>query len=52
MNTIFLIALFLYLAVFVVIGIIYMRKVQGFTDYAVAGRKQGVYAVTMHRFDS
>ena len=47
MNTTFLIALGLYLLIFVIIGIMDIRKVKSFTDYGVAGKSQGTFAVTM-----
>lgn len=47
MNTVFIIALVLYLLVFVVIGVLDFRSVKTFEDYAVAGRVQGTFAVTM-----
>lgn len=47
MNTVFIIALILYLLVFVVIGVLDFRSVKTFEDYAVAGRVQGTFAVTM-----
>ena len=47
MNTVFIIALILYLLVFVIISIIDFRSVKTFEDYAVAGRVQGTFAVTM-----
>ncbi len=46
-NIIFLIALGIYLIVFVGISIYDMKKVKTFTDYAVAGKKQNSFAVTM-----
>lgn len=47
MNTVFIIALILYLLVFVVISVLDFRSVKTFEDYAVAGRVQGTFAVTM-----
>ena len=47
MNTIFLIALGLYLLIFILISILDLKKITSFTDYAVAGRIQGTFAVTM-----
>ena len=47
MNIIFLTALGLYLAVFITISIIDAKKTKNFSDYAVAGRVQGSFAVVM-----
>ena len=47
MNTVFLIALGLYLLIFILISIFDLKKITSFTDYAVAGRIQGTFAVTM-----
>ena len=47
MNAVFLVVLGLYLLVFVVISILDFRSVKNFEDYAVAGRVQGTFAVTM-----
>ena len=47
MNTVFLLVLGLYLLVFVIISILDFRSVKTFEDYAVAGRVQGTFAVTM-----
>ena len=47
MNYVFLIALGVYLLIFLVISILDMRGIKSFTDYAVAGRTQGTIAVTM-----
>ena len=47
MNTIFLTALIIYLLVFLVISITDLKKISVFTDYAVAGRRQDTFAVTM-----
>ena len=47
MNSVFLLVLGLYLLVFVVISILDFRSVKNFEDYAVAGRVQGTFAVTM-----
>ncbi|MCR4845330.1 MAG: hypothetical protein K5865_01150 [Eubacterium sp.] len=47
MNTTFLVALFIYLFIFIAISIIDTRSVKSFTDYAVAGRRQSTFAVTM-----
>ncbi len=47
MNSIFLIALVIYLLVFLLISILDIKKISVFTDYAVAGRRQDTFAVTM-----
>ena len=47
MNNIFFIALGIYLVVFIIISIVDVKKIKDFTDYAVAGRIQGTFAVTM-----
>ena len=47
MNSVFIVALAAYLIVFLVIGILDMRKTESFEDYAVAGRRQGTFAVSM-----
>ena len=47
MNAVFLLVLGLYLLVFVIISILDLRSVKTFEDYAVAGRVQGTFAVTM-----
>ena len=47
MNTVFLFALGLYLLIFILISIFDLKKITSFTDYAVAGRIQGTFAVTM-----
>ncbi|MBR4514212.1 MAG: hypothetical protein IKO61_04945 [Lachnospiraceae bacterium] len=47
MNNTFLIALIIYLLVFLVISIADIKKISVFTDYAVAGRHQGSFAVIM-----
>ncbi len=47
MNSVFIVALVAYLIVFLVIGILDMRKTESFEDYAVAGRRHGTFAVSM-----
>ncbi len=47
MNTLFLAALGLYLATFIIIGFFDLKKVSTFEDYGVAGRNQTSFAVTM-----
>lgn len=47
MNGVFLFALIIYLLVFIGIAVVDIKKISGFTDYAVAGRSQGTFAVTM-----
>lgn len=47
MNNVFLIALIIYLLVFLLISILDIKKISVFTDYAVAGRRQDTFAVTM-----
>ena len=47
MNIIFLIALILYLLLFIFISIFDTKSVKSFTDFAVAGRNNGVFTVTM-----
>lgn len=47
MNTTFFIALIIYLAVFITIGILDLKKISNFTDYSVAGKKQGGFSVIM-----
>ena len=47
MNYVFLIALGIYLLIFLIISLLDMKGIKTFTDYAVAGREQGSFAVTM-----
>ncbi|MBQ9199686.1 MAG: sodium:solute symporter family protein [Lachnospiraceae bacterium] len=47
MNTTFLIALIIYILVFLSIGFFDIKKINSFTDYAAAGKKQKSYAVIM-----
>ena len=47
MNYIFVIALLLYLVVFISIGILDIRNIKSFTDYSVAGKKQNTRSVVM-----
>ena len=47
MNHIFAIALFFYLIIFIVIGILDIRNIRSFTDYSVAGKKQNSLTVVM-----
>ncbi|MBQ9277837.1 MAG: sodium:solute symporter family protein [Lachnospiraceae bacterium] len=47
MNTIFLIALIIYIIVFLTIGILDIKKINSFADYAAAGKSQGRFAVIM-----
>lgn len=47
MNMIFFISLGIYLLVFIFISFLDSKKIKSFTDYAVAGRIQGTFAVTM-----
>ena len=47
MNYIFAIALFLYLIVFIVIGILDLKNIRSFTDYSVAGKNQASRSVVM-----
>ena len=47
MNLLFIIILAAYLVLLFVMGIIDMRRVKNFTDYAVAGKNQTMFAVTM-----
>ncbi len=47
MNNTFFAALILYLIVFLVIGILMVRKIRNFTDYSAAGKNQGTFAVVM-----
>ena len=47
MNTVFIIALIIYLVIFIAISIMDAKKSKDFSDYAVAGRLQGSFAVTM-----
>ncbi len=47
MNFVFLAALVLYLAAFIVMGLMDLRRVKGFKDYSVAGKRQGSLAVLM-----
>ena len=46
MKTIFLIALGIYLLIFLIIGILDLKKVRTFADYGVAGKTQNSFAVT------
>ena len=47
MNGIFLIALLMYLAIFVAIGVLDYKKIKTFDDYGVAGKNQNTFAVIM-----
>ncbi|MCR5698691.1 MAG: sodium:solute symporter family protein [Treponemataceae bacterium] len=47
MNTTFIIALAIYLLVFIIIGILDLKKIKNFTDYSVAGKNQEEFAVLM-----
>ncbi|MCR5626117.1 MAG: sodium:solute symporter family protein [Lachnospiraceae bacterium] len=47
MDNVFVIALVLYLCVFVLIGVLDLKKIKTFTDYSVAGKNQSVFAVIM-----
>ena len=47
MNNTFFIALIVYLCVFIVIGILDIKSIHNFTDYSVAGKNQGTFAVVM-----
>ncbi len=47
MNTSFIIALGLYLIVFIAIGVLDFKKIKSFTDFGVAGKNQSTFAVTM-----
>ena len=47
MNVYFVIVLAVYLILLFVIGILDMKRVKNFTDYAVAGKNQTIFAVTM-----
>lgn len=47
MNTLFAIALLLYLITFIVIGILNNRSIRSFTDYSVAGKNQNTLSVIM-----
>ena len=47
MNTFFIILLGIYLLVFIGISILDAKKASSFSEYAVAGKKQGFLAVTM-----
>ena len=47
MNSIFLIAFLIYLAVFIVIGFLDLKKIKSFDDYGVAGKNQNTLAVVM-----
>ena len=47
MNVIFVLALVLYLVVFITIGVLDAKKIQDFTDFSVAGKNQSRFAVIM-----
>ena len=47
MNGIFLVALALYLLVFIAIGLLDIKNVRTFTDYSAAGKRQGLFPVVM-----
>lgn len=47
MTSIFFGALVLYLLVFILIGVMDVKKIKSFTDYSVAGKNQSVVAVVM-----
>ncbi|SNU06706.1 solute:Na+ symporter, SSS family [Lachnospiraceae bacterium] len=46
MNTTFLIALGFYLLLFMIIGLMDVKKIKTFNDYGMAGKDQGTFAVT------
>ena len=47
MNTVFLIALIIYLIIFLIIGIRELKSIHGFKDYSAAGKNQTTFAVVM-----
>ena len=47
MNYILITALIIYLIIFIAISLLDIKKVQSFNDYAVAGKSQTTFAVTM-----
>ncbi|MBQ9234194.1 MAG: hypothetical protein IJ167_09195 [Lachnospiraceae bacterium] len=47
MNTIFLIALIIYIIIFLCIGILDVKEINSLADYAAAGKSQSRYAVIM-----
>lgn len=47
MNYIFLSALILYLIMFLIIGILDIKKIRSFTDFSVAGKSQSSFTVVM-----
>ncbi|MBO6165780.1 MAG: sodium:solute symporter family protein [Eubacterium sp.] len=50
MDTIFLAALIIYLSLFIILGIMDVKKVKNFSDFVVAGRSHGTVSVTMTLF--
>ena len=47
MNIFFTVVLAVYIIILMVLGIIDLKKVRSFADYAVAGKNQNLFAVTM-----
>ncbi len=47
MNHIFVIALLLYLIVFIIIAILDIKNITSFTDYSIAGKKQNTLTIVM-----
>ena len=47
MNIFFTVVLAVYIIILMVLGIIDLKKVRTFADYAVAGKNQSLFAVTM-----
>ena len=43
----FFVALGLYLLIFLIIGVLDLKKIKNFTDYSVAGKNQSLWAVIM-----
>ena len=50
MDTTFLIALIIYLAIFLILGFLDIKNINSFTDFIVAGRSQGCFSVSMTLF--
>lgn len=50
MDSIFLTALIIYLLLFLILGFLDLKNVKSFSDYVVAGKSQGILAVTMTLF--
>ncbi len=50
MDSIFLTALIIYLSLFIILGVMDIKKVKSFSDFVVAGKSQGTLSVTLTLF--